>query len=405
MYGPFSHKEVSKRFPFSRTSPLGAVVNGNGSIRPINNLSFPRNVPDVPSVNSYVQATDFKTTWDDFKVVASFLQRQKEPVKLAIFDWAKAYRQIPTAMSQWPYLMTLDFEGRLILDTRIAFGGVAVCGSFGWPADAWKQIMLGKFDLVTIFRWVNDNIFFKEQDSTLEMEEITTQSNELGVATNEEKGANFEEEQKYIGFMWSGTQKTVRLPAKKLQQRITQVAEFSAPGNQLSFHQVEVIAGRLNHVSYVLLQLRCYLNSLYCMLCKWEHKKALRPIPDNVKEHMHYWYTTLLTFKETRLIPNPDPTEIGWVGDTSTKFGIGVLIGRHWAQFQLRERKPEKEEGEGGIAWLETVEIRIGLLILEKLGIRPGKTFIVWTNNTTTQSVVKKRKSGDRAVNDEWKIT
>ena len=42
--------------------------------------------------------------------------------------------------------------------------------------------------------------------------------------------------------------------------------------------------------------------------------------------------------------------------------------------------------------------------MLEKLGIRPGKTFIVWTNNTTTESVIKKRKLGDRAVNDEWKI-
>jgi hypothetical protein len=65
---------------------------------------------------------------------------------------------------------------------------------------------------------------------------------------------------------------------------------------------------------------------------------------------------------------------------------------------------PGKEEGTGGIAWLETVAIRLGLLMLEQLGIKPGKTFIVWTDNTMTQSVVKKRNSRDRAVNEEWKL-
>jgi hypothetical protein len=159
MYGPFTHKEVQQHFQFFRTSPLGAVVNGNGSIQPIHDLSFPRKAPDTPSVNSYVQETDFKTTWDGFKVVASFFRQRKGPVKLAIFDWAKAYQQIPTAMSQWPYLMTLDFNVQRILDTRIALGGVASCGLFGRPADAWKQIMMKEFDLIMVFCWVNVNTY------------------------------------------------------------------------------------------------------------------------------------------------------------------------------------------------------------------------------------------------------
>ena len=87
-----------------------------------------------------------------------------------------------------------------------------------------------------------------------------------------------------------------------------------------------------------------------------------------------------------------------------TKYRIGVLIGQCWAQFQLRERWPKKTKVEGGIAWLEKVAVRLGLLMLQTLGIRPGKTFIVWTDNTTTQSTIKKRKSGDQAVNNEWKI-
>lgn len=33
----------------------------------------------------------------------------------------------------------------------------------------------------------------------------------------------------------------------------------------------------------------------------------------------------------------------------------------------------------------------------------PGRTFLVWTDNTTSQSAVRRRKSRDERVNNEWK--
>jgi hypothetical protein len=119
---------------------------------------------------------------------------------------------------------------------------------------------------------------------------------------------------------------------------------------------------------------------------------------------MEEWLHALVTFQPTRLIPNPQPTEIGWVGNALTSFGIGILIGHQWTQFQLRNpKKPKTEEEEVRIALLETVAIRLGILMLEGLGIRKGKSFIVWTDNTTTEGVIRKRKSKDATVNEEWK--
>jgi hypothetical protein len=165
------------------------------------------------------------------------------------------------------------------------------------------------------------------------MDTIIKQSMELGVETNKEKGVGFRAEQKYIGFIWNGESKTVRLPANKLQERIGQVQEILVPSSKFSFNNVEILAGQLNHVSYVLPQLRCYLNSLYHMLCNWQNTDATRPIPDDVRKDMEHWRITLLSFTETRLILNPQPTEIGWVGDSLTSYGIGILIGQRWAQF------------------------------------------------------------------------
>ncbi|EHS63534.1 uncharacterized protein PGTG_22805 [Puccinia graminis f. sp. tritici CRL 75-36-700-3] len=300
--------------------------------------------------------------------------------------------------------MVRDFNGGILIDTRIAFGGVAGCGSFGRPADAWKELMLHEFDLITVFRWVDDNLFIKHQDSTVEMEQIVSRSETLGVKTNSTKYSPFKEEQKYIGFIWNAPRKTVRLPDDKKFQRIQQIKEFLIPDAEFSFKQVEVMAGRLNHVSYLLPQLRCYLNSLYRWMNAWVYRSKALPVPADARRDLEEWLTTMLSFKETRMIRNPDPTEIGWMGDASTSYGIGVTIGRYWAQFQLTKQWDKGPEPRRDIAWLETVAIRLGLIALTQLKIRPGKTIIVWTDNTSTESAITKRRAENPSVNEEWKM-
>lgn len=403
MFGPYSHEEVGKIFDFFRTNPLGAVVNGDGSTRPINDLSYPRNRTDINSVNSFVDPDKFKTTWDDFNKVAEFFRTTPEVLLLALFDWEKAYCQIPTLMEQWRYLMVLSTTGELYLDTRITFGGVAGCGLFGRPADAWKQIMLHEFDLVIVFRWVDDNLFIKRTGSSTDMKDIVARSQELGVLTNEKKCSNFQHEQKFIGFVWNGFNKTVRLAEDKLLIRITQTQEFLRPSASWNYHQVEVFIGRLSHVSYLLPQLKCYLCSLYGWKARWVHRQAKQRLPEDVYEDVSFWLVTLQNFRNLRLIPLPEPIDIRWVGDASD-WGIGVLVGKKWSQFQAITGWRTSGKSKRTIAWLETVAIQIGLLMIIQLGLGKGKNLTVWTDNTTSQAAVDQRKSRDKEVNEEWKI-
>lgn len=74
MFGPYDKQTVYANLGFFRTSPLGAVENSDKSFRPINDFSYPRNDPMIPSVNSFVDKDEFETTWDDFKIVAKFFR-------------------------------------------------------------------------------------------------------------------------------------------------------------------------------------------------------------------------------------------------------------------------------------------------------------------------------------------
>jgi hypothetical protein len=94
---------------------------------------------------------------------------------------------------------------------------------------------------------------------------------------------------------------------------------------------------------------------------EWKKKWATRVVPGDVVEDLSFWLTTLNSYSKTRLCPLVDPTEINWVGDASTGFGLGVIVGNRWAQLRLKENW-EKTEPKRTIAWLETVAIRIGVL-------------------------------------------
>ena len=88
--------------------------------------------------------------------------------------------------------MWKDFNGNLLLDTRITFGGVAGCGSFGRPADIWKLIMKQQFKLIEVFRWVDDNLFVKNSEDNTTMIDVVNKSRVMGVATNEKKFSDIE---------------------------------------------------------------------------------------------------------------------------------------------------------------------------------------------------------------------
>jgi hypothetical protein len=106
-----------------------------------------------------------------------------------------------------------------------------------------------------------------------------------------------------------------------------------------------------------------------------------------MRNNLEQWTRTLRNYKALQLIPDPDPTDVGWVSNTTTGYGVGVIIGKRWRCFRLDKTPPQEKTG-NIVAWLETIAIRLGLIMLLKLGVSPGKVYIVRTDNSTTFSVI-----------------
>lgn len=91
-----------------------------------------------------------------FRPISNFFTEYKGRLVLGVFDWAKAYRQIPVAMNQWRFLMILGFDNYVYVDTRVQFGGVAGCGTFGEAAEEKEkqsfkntEVLVGRLNHIT----------------------------------------------------------------------------------------------------------------------------------------------------------------------------------------------------------------------------------------------------------------
>lgn len=120
---------------------------------------------------------------------------------------------------------------------------------------------------------------------------------------------------------------------------------------------------------YIVPHMKVYMRSLYKWLKDWLNKSALRKAPTYVRTDPEEWHKCLLTYDSRPLILSPRSEEVGWVGDASSSFGIGILIGRNWACFELSQgwQTLHLLGGKRFRVWAETVTIHLGLLVVTKL--------------------------------------
>lgn len=235
------------------------------------------------------------------------------------------------------------------------------------------------------------------------MLELVAASERLGVKTNSTKYSDFAVEQSYIGFIWNVSDMTVGLSAAKLLKRREELDQFWVK-LRWKKNELERMNGKLNHLTLILPQLKPYLTANFRWLASWKKPIELKAPPD-VLEDMLFWRETLTNLAPTRLIPDPVEWNVGWVGDASSDFGIGIIIGKKWAQFKWKPGwNIPLDQPHRSIAWAETVAVRLGLLMASETLTLAGRKISVLSDNTTTNGVARNFRSRDFWVNQEWKL-
>jgi hypothetical protein len=387
-----------------RTSPLALTPKEGSSTkwRLIQDLSFPRNDPTIPSVNDVIDSDDFPTEWGTFTDTALLVLELPSGCLAATFDITSAYRITPTRPEEQNALCVF-WKGRVYVDQAVAFGLASSAGVFGSLADMLVAIYAAA-GFGPIKKWVDDFLVIRLPGQQWVEQDFIALTAAIGVPWSASKTRPLASVQRYIGFDWDIQNKTVALPEEKYAKLLQLVKAWSAEGARFAARKAAQLHGKLVYVATIFPLVRPFLKSIVKFGKKFTNARAKLQPSASLLADLTWVKFILASHLHTIPLAVDNPLDLGWWGDASTSFGIGIAVGEYWAVWQWApgfEVGPNKSHD---IGWAEAVAVELGLRLALHTGLvkaRPTSTarFLVRSDNAGVVAVTNKGRSRSANTN------
>lgn len=323
--------------------------------------------------------------------------------KAAAFDISSAYRITPVHPLQQNALC-IFWKGKVYIDRAVAFGLASSAGVFGAVAD-----MLVAIYTVSGFgpmcKWVDDFFVIRLPDQSWTEDEFIQLTAQVGVPWSVHKTKPLSSVQRYIGFDWDLEDKTVSLPQDKLADTSSRIQHWLSPKIKVSMKESLKLHGKLVHMSSIFPLIRPFLHSISTFAHSFRSPRALLSVPGPVLADLK-WIQELVGILPNRLpLESNQLVDIGWYGDASTSFGIGIVVGSFWGVWRWRESFKVGPSCNYDIGWAEAVAVEMGLRVLlhhhlekEKIAAHSAN-FLVRSDNAGVATVINKGRSRSSRTN------
>jgi hypothetical protein len=287
------------------------------------------------------------------------------------------------------------------------FGLASSAGVFGAIADMLVAIYKAA-GYRLILKWVDDFLVIRLPSEYWTEQDFIGLTVCIGVPWSPEKTMKLVTVQRYIGFNWNLKTKTVSLPTEKLEHIQELLSCWLQEGSRFSAHDAASLHGKLVHISCIHVLIRPFLRSISAFSLSFTSARAKLNAPSGLRADLS-WISYLLHQLPNKLpLASLEPVDLGWWGDASTSFGIGVVVNRHWAVWEWAPGFRVGAELEHDIGWAEAVAIELGLRLVIHLGLFEGRphherTFLVRSDNAGVVAVTNKGWLRSRTTNQTLK--
>lgn len=333
-------------------SPIGTVPKANGKRRTINDLSWPRRRPRVPSVNGGIAKEQVSFRYDSLDHLFGRIRAAEHPTDIWKADLTDAFFHVCVA-SRDARLLGYCYESTCYADCTLNFGGRSSPFLFNLFAEALHWI-LASFGL-DVTHYLDDSFgacpagtgaailtFFKEVCSA------------LGIAVSEAKSGTAEELE-VLGIMVNSRTGKAWLSRDKLDKLRRQLDDILATPWARP-HDLQALAGYLNFVSRVLPTGRAFLRRIYDAANASELDGSSRSTTGALGDELRWWRSIMDRWDGMTILPvNRPRTEI-W-SDAATTRGLGAHLGpRERCTAALSLEVPLQHQGKD-ILFLETLAV------------------------------------------------
>ena len=336
-------------------------------------------------------------------------------MQAASLDIQNAYHNSPIALHHKAYIAVM-WLGEIYIEHCAVFSLVTSGGIQGTVADAAMAIFLFH-GMSHIVKWVNDFVFFHSPITVLmnadngmeylyriDLSTILAISDPLGIPWHptSHKGQDFTFVFDYFGFTWTpshlpGDQRRIALPDKKCIKALVKVSSFLMLAHStVNCKLCMSLHGTLQHITFVYYNGRAYLPCLSSFLSKFTNDYSTLHVLSSVLRHLTWWHAVLLKPSSSRLLsPCWDLDLDIWV-DTSTDWGIGLVMAESWAAWRLAPSW--KAEGRD-IGWAKAIALKLAVLWVTSSNILDAHV-VVCSDNTSIIGAFNKGCSCSTPCND-----
>jgi hypothetical protein len=359
-------------------------------------------------VNAGIDSDEFPTVWGKFDDTAEMIRTLPDGCLAATFDIVAAYRITPVVAEQQSALC-IAWDGMVYVDRCAPFGLRSSAGVFGSIADMLVAIYDAQ-GFGPIRKWVDDFLVVRLPGSTWTEADFMALTAPLGVPWSIPKMRLLAEIQRYIGFDWNLRARSVSMPQEKLAATLAMVSAWITPGATSSEEEAARVHGKLVHLATIYPLVRPFLRSISRFASNFRSRRARLEVPSGARSDVK-WILDIVPLLPRELpLATPDPIDIGWWGDASTSFGVGVVVGHIWGVWTWAPGVIVGPGHELHIGWAEAVAVELGLLLAEEGrrfedGTRRISRVRVRSDNAGVVAVVNKGRARDRVTNDVLKRT
>ncbi|KAG8717635.1 hypothetical protein FRC09_013965 [Ceratobasidium sp. 395] len=370
--GPFTPDALFQLIGHFCASPLGVVdkPSSPGDFRVIQDFSYPRDDPDVSSINSEIDPLAFTSSWGFFSLVVAILLGLPPGSQAATLDVDAAYRRMPVLLKHQAYIV-VHWEGQCWVDHCVPFGGASSGGIFGRCGDALLELCMSR-GLGPAVKWVDDFLFFRSpvpgimpESFPYTLEDLYELAKVLGIPWKIAKTKPFATWFLYLGFLWDIPSRRVSIPIEKRQKFANKIRKW-LNSKCVSLQSTQSLLGSLIHCALALPEGRSRVVGISRFTATFSHRyqdgfntrqRSARATEDAV------WWLDRLTNGDcgSFLKPLPPRSDVKCFMDASTSFGIGIIIDNEFAFWKLKDGW---ESAGRDIGWAEMVAVEMTLYAL-----------------------------------------
>lgn len=291
----------------------------------------------------------------------------------------------------------------MYIDRAVAFGLASSAGVFGAVADLLVAIYKAS-GFGPLVKWVDDFFVIRLPHQSWTEDDFISLTAGLGVPWSIRKTKPFATRQRYIGFIWDLESRTVALPLEKLQYTQGLVAKWLTPGMKFTMTEAATLHGKLVHVATIFRLIRPFVKSASIFSNGFKSPRA-KLWPSRQLQTDLSWVSRLLKILPNELpLASAVPFDVGWWGDASSSFGIGVVVDGFWEVWKWAPGFLVGPRQSHDIGWAEATAIELGLRVLLHHGTQdrlPQGTsrILVRSDNEGVVKVINKGRSRSMNTN------